>query len=227
VRNTDGRSRELREGANATFVAERPAEHSTLGPRNAGPPASSDDTTTDLVVRAAQGDQAAWDQLVERYSGVVWAVARSFGLDGRDAGDVFQTTWLRLVENVDRIREPERIGAWLATTARRESLRLLRLAKRVVPTGDEKVLEVDGTETIDLESAPFLSSDRDGIVTALLAQLSPRQQMVLRLLTGPEELSYQEISEVLDIPIGSIGPTRARALDQLRRLCLHAGITEY
>jgi RNA polymerase sigma factor (sigma-70 family) len=176
---------------------------------------------------ASAGDRGSWDVLVARYARVVWAVARSFGLDAGDAADVSQTTWLRLVENLDKVREPAKVGAWLATTARREALRILRLSARSVPTSDGEFLDAHSDADVGLEHAAFLTEDRDQVVSALLMQLSPRQQMVLRLLHGPDQLSYQELSEVLEIPIGSIGPTRARALGQLRRLCQQAGITEY
>src|ERR1700736_5759838 len=86
---------------------------------------------------AAAGDATAWDALVGRYSNLVWAVARGHRLNAADAADVSQTTWLRLVEHLDRIEQPERVGAWLATTARRESLRVLRMAGRQIPNGDD------------------------------------------------------------------------------------------
>src|SRR5579862_4969584 len=84
---------------------------------------------------AAGGDAKAWDCLVERFNNLVWAVARSHRLSSADAADVSQTTWLRLVENLDRIQQPERLGAWLATTARRESLAAIRRGGRHVAVG--------------------------------------------------------------------------------------------
>ena len=90
----------------------------------------------ELVREAARGDQAAWATIVDRFQGLVWATARAHRLSGADAADAAQTTWLRVVENLDRIREPERLGAWIATTARHECLRLIRLSARVVPTED-------------------------------------------------------------------------------------------
>src|SRR4051812_31229099 len=88
----------------------------------------------ELVRAAADGDQVAWDELVDRYNGLVWSVARSHRLSSVDASDVVQTTWLRLVEYLGRLQDPERVGAWLATTARRESLRTLRQSARLLPT---------------------------------------------------------------------------------------------
>jgi RNA polymerase sigma factor (sigma-70 family) len=87
-----------------------------------------------LVRAAAAGDEAAWGALVERFTPLLWATTRSYRLDRARAADVVQTCWLRLVENLDRVQEPERVGAWLATTARRECLRALRLEGRELPT---------------------------------------------------------------------------------------------
>src|SRR5262245_64975338 len=89
-----------------------------------------------LVARAASGDTAAWDELVERFGRLVWSVTRAHRLPDADAADVFQTTWLRLVENIDRIAQPGSLGGWLATTARRESLAVLRRNARILPTDD-------------------------------------------------------------------------------------------
>src|SRR4051795_2193299 len=91
---------------------------------------------TELVLSAAEGDQAAWDALVDRFAGLVWSIARAHRLSAADAADVSQTTWLRLVEHLGRIRDPERVGAWLAATARNESLRPLRRAQRGPPPRD-------------------------------------------------------------------------------------------
>src|SRR5947199_10585188 len=115
-------------------------------------------TLDELVRAAAAGDQAAWNELVERYQGLVWATARSFRLSRADAADVAQTTWLRLVENLDRIRDPERLGSWLATTARRESLRHIRLHGRELASGEADVFE--GPAGDELEVA-LLTEERD------------------------------------------------------------------
>ena len=93
-------------------------------------------------MRAANdGDEAAWETIVDRFSGLVWATVRAHRLSPAEAADVAQTTWLRLVENLDRIKDPERLGAWLATTARRECLRHIRLRGRELPTGEDALFE--------------------------------------------------------------------------------------
>lgn len=172
--------------------------------------------TTDLLARARAGDQQAWDALVDRYSGLVWSVARSHRLGSADAADVHQATWLRLVEHLDAIREPERLGSWLATTARRESLAVLRRAGRDLPVGDLLTLEPRAADTTGVDD-DLLRRERDRHLWRAFGELAGQCQSVLRLLLLDPPPSYAEISAALDIPIGSIGPTRARCLDQLRR----------
>jgi RNA polymerase sigma factor (sigma-70 family) len=175
------------------------------------------------VTAASSGDKTAWDMLVDRFAPTVWAVARGHRLNSADAADVSQTTWLRLVEHLGRIEQPERIGAWLATTARRESLRVLRLSGRQVPNGDDFELVADTRDDSARDDA-LISDHRSEIVAELVAQLPVRSQTLLRLLSASSPLSYKEISESLDMPIGSIGPTRARALERLKGLARQAGI---
>jgi RNA polymerase sigma factor (sigma-70 family) len=170
----------------------------------------------DLVRAAAAGDRLAWDQLVDRFGGLLWSITSAYRMSHSDAADVVQTTWLRLLENLGKIRDPERVGAWLATTARRECQRSLGQTRRVLPTEDERELEPATTETLTLE-AIVLESERDRTLWAAFAQLSAHCQRLLRILvvaTPP----YEEVAAALDMPIGSIGPTRARCLERLRRL---------
>jgi RNA polymerase sigma factor (sigma-70 family) len=175
-----------------------------------------------LVRAAAAGDQTAWNQLVERFNGLVWSVVRAHRLSGADASDAVQTTWLRLVENLDRLQDPERVGAWLATTARRECLRTLRLSTRAVPTETE-LLPDPGTDT-PLDAA-LLANERDRALWTAFGGLSERCQMLLRILVADPPPSYEEVGAVLDMPIGSIGPTRQRCLERLRGLAETAGVT--
>src|ERR671923_431953 len=99
---------------------------------------------TELVRAASQGDQRAWEGLIARFGGLVWSVARAHGLSRADAADVSQTAWLRLVEHLHRLRDPERVGTWLASTARHEALRILRRDRHQVPVGDDADLEGPG-----------------------------------------------------------------------------------
>jgi RNA polymerase sigma factor (sigma-70 family) len=175
-----------------------------------------------LVRDAAQGDQAAWDRLVDRFNGLVWSVARAYRLERADAGDVVQTTWLRLVEHLGRLQDPERVGAWLATTARRECLRTLRMSSRVLPT-EAELLPDPGTDAP--LAAGLLTDERDRALWTAFGGLSERCQALLRLLVADPPPSYEDVGAALDMPIGSIGPTRQRCLDRLRGLAVTAGVT--
>ena len=164
--------------------------------------------TPALLSRAADGDASAWDELVERHARLVWSVLRSYRLDDATAADVFQTVWLRLVEQVDRIRDPERLAAWLATTARREALRVLRRGAREAPT-----------EAVPDHAEPFavgagrrpLVDDRARAPCSRPSRSSPRAADPVRLLTADPPLDYRTIADLVDRPIGSIGPARQRA----------------
>ena len=169
---------------------------------------------TQLVRGAADGDQAAWNAIVDRFSGLVWATARAHRLSRDDAVDVVQTTWLRLVEHLDAIREPERLGGWLATTARHESLRLIRRGAREQPSDEPDVFEAPGVEAIDRF---LLDRERDGALWRAFAKLSERCQTLLRMLVADDEPSYEEVGAALGMPVGAIGPTRMRCLERLRR----------
>jgi RNA polymerase sigma factor (sigma-70 family) len=166
-----------------------------------------------LLRAAAAGDQAAWNELVERFEGLVWATARAHRLSRADAADVAQTTWLRLVENLDRIRDADRLGAWLATTARRECLRHIRLHAREPLTDDADVFETPNEEPIELA---LLTEERDTALWRAFGKLGERCQALLRLLVSNEEPSYESIGAALDMPVGAIGPTRMRCLEKLR-----------
>ena len=177
-----------------------------------------------LVRAAAAGDSAAWEAIVENFSGLVWAVARGYGLGPADVADVFQTTWLRLVEHLDRIASPERVGAWLATTARRESLRMVRGSARAVPAEHTTLVSLGQVDehtpeqaVLDTEQA-MLDSERDRQMLRAFADLSARCQQLLRVLTATPPPSYAEAAAALDMPVGSLGPTRARCLGQLREM---------
>jgi RNA polymerase sigma factor (sigma-70 family) len=167
------------------------------------------------VRRAAAGDEHAWDAIVESFSGLVWTVANGHRLGAADTAEVMQTTWLRLLENLDRIREPERLGGWLATTARRESLRTLRLRGRELPTDDETGSGAVGTEPSPEQTA--LDHDRDRRLWAAFAQLPDRCRQLLHLVIVVQP-PYSEVAEAMGMPIGSIGPTRQRCLERLRRV---------
>jgi RNA polymerase sigma factor (sigma-70 family) len=170
----------------------------------------------DIVQGAASGDPAAWEELTRRFGGMVMAIARSCRLNDADAWEVHQTAWLRLVENIGRIEQPERIGAWLATTARRESLRIVRNRSRV--NFDTDALARLADDSIPSADARPLAEEQIALLRKAFAQLPARCQRLLAFLAGDDAPSYKETSEALSMPIGSIGPTRGRCLEHLHRI---------
>lgn len=169
-----------------------------------------------LVRSAAAGDRAAWERLVDQYSRLLWAMTRDFKLAESDAADVVQATWLRLLEHIDRIEYPERIGSWLATTARHECLRRLTACKRVVLVEDDHdAFSGAAGHQPDVDER-LLAEERAQAVRDALSTLPSRWQQLLELLMADPPVSYTEISDQLGVPIGSIGPTRSRCLDRLR-----------
>ena len=174
----------------------------------------TDDEVASLVRAAAGGDEAAWDALVRRFGALVWSIARAHRLTDADAADVSQTTWLRLVEHLDRLRHPGRVGPWLAATARNECLRVLRLRGRQVLAGEEFEL-VD--EVTPPPGAALFLAERDEALWRAFDALPSRCRALLRVIVATPPPTYEELAAALDIPIGSIGPTRARCLERLRR----------
>jgi RNA polymerase sigma factor (sigma-70 family) len=173
-----------------------------------------------LVVGAAAGDRRAWERLVKQYARLIWSITVEFKLTESDASDVAQTTWLRLLEHIDRIEYPNRVGSWLAATARNECLRNLAARKRVVVLAhdEEEVLfgaaAVAGPEVDER----ILADERDQVVRDALSRLPRRWQRLLELLMADPPTPYADISDELGLPVGSIGPTRGRCLAQLRVL---------
>jgi RNA polymerase sigma factor (sigma-70 family) len=176
-------------------------------------PAPSGAVLERVLCDAAAGDERAWTVLHDRYGTRVRAVARSYRLAPQDVDDVAQTTWLRLLEHIRSVRDASAIGAWLETTARRESLRLLRGTKRERPTDDAMLVD-QPTEAI--AERRLVSAERRTALDAAMRQLPSRQRRLLAEIFAEPEASYTQISESLGMPIGSIGPTRARSLARLR-----------
>jgi RNA polymerase sigma factor (sigma-70 family) len=178
----------------------------------------SERSLSELAGAAARGDDTAWGIIVDRHSQLVWTVVRSHRLRPADAADAFQTTWLRLVEHLGRLKRPDQLGAWLVTTARRECLRLLRVRGREFADADiaDRADEPD-TGALGPEAA-LLVSEENAAVARAFALLPQRCQAILRLTFADPAPSYGQIAQILDIPVGSIGPTRRRCLDHLRTL---------
>jgi RNA polymerase sigma factor (sigma-70 family) len=187
-------------------------------PRSRERPApAAPEPVVELVRRAAKGDEQAWAELVGRYSGLLWSVARSFGLPPQQAGDIVQTVWLRLVEHIGILHDPNRLGAWLATTARHEAIRALVARRREEPQDNASILEQAGLAQ-ESPDAEILRREQHHRLEVALAALPPRQQQLLRLLSADPPPSYQKVAAVTGLPVGSIGPIRDRAIRRLRSL---------
>jgi len=172
-----------------------------------------DRTTTELVALARDADEVAWKALVHRYRNVIWAASASFRFDRDTRDDVFQMTCLRLIDHLDSIREPERLAGWLSVTARRECLAIIRERARWNPQDDFESNAADGPP---VDSA-VIRDETVRIVAAALAEIEERCQELLRLVVAEPPLGYETIAEILGVPVGSIGPTRARCLEKLAR----------
>jgi len=177
-----------------------------------------------LVERAVNSDQSAWNDIVERYAPLVWSVCTRYRLNDPDIEDVGQTVWLLLVEHLGKLREPAALPGWLVTTTHRECQRALTAARKTEGAGtklDDALLVVDGT-VIEQE---ILAAERNAALRQALRELPPRCQQLLTMLISDPPRSYAEISATLQIPIGSIGPQRARCLERLRRTAALAGFS--
>jgi len=186
------------------------------GPQTRGLNVAALDATR-LVRRAANSDPRAWEQLVDKYGRLIWSITRDFKLVESDAADVFQTTWMRLIEHINRIEHADRVGSWLAATARNECLRCLASHKRIVLAYEEEVLDHPTEHAPEVDDA-LLAAERARIVREAMTHLPSRWQRLLQLLMADPPVSYAEISDELGLPVGSIGPTRGRCLARLRVL---------
>lgn len=196
-----------------------PSVRSWVGSHPVEPPSDAE-----LVEGVRAGDQQAWTELINRYNGRVWAVARSQGLDRERASDVVQTVWLNLLHGVDHLRDPGAIAAWLVTVARREAIRVDRLSKRVILV-EEHSFERRAAITDDLDRGAIRDHDK-ALIQRAVGHLGERCRELLRLLYSSDELSYNEVAATMEMPIGSVGPTRARCLERLRTLATAEGLTK-
>lgn len=178
-----------------------------------------------LVARCRQGDGTAWNALVLRHQRLVYAVAMRMGLDTHGAADVLQTVFTRLLQHLPRVAEPTRLQAWIATTAKREALLQVRRARRTVSmtVDDDEDGEADTWDWADESPRPEQALDGLQQLSELrraLDRLDERSRTLLLLLFRADEdkVPYDEIARRMGIPVGSIGPTRARCLAKLRKL---------
>ena len=195
----------------------------TVGGLQAAGSDVADLDATRLMRRAAEGDPQAWEDLVARYGRLIWSITRDFKLVESDAADVFQTTWMRLIEHIDRIDHPDRVGSWLAATARNECLRSLAAHKRVVLAHEDDPFDAPAVHEPEIDEA-LLAAERAEVVREAMTHLPRRWQRLMEMLMADPPASYAEISDELGLPVGSIGPTRGRCLARLRVL-LQACVT--
>lgn len=201
-------------------AAAMPEQVATEAGRAVAAPAEREAASFDaalMVQRAAQGDQRAWERLVAQYARLIWAMTREFKLSESDAADVSQATWLRLLEHIDRLDHPARVGSWLAATARNECLRSLNARKKVVLVQDDVTLRSEATSEPEVDER-LLADERAADVRKALSHLPWRWQRLVEMLMADPPATYAEISDRLGFPVGSIGPTRGRCLEMLRGL---------
>jgi len=176
-----------------------------------------DSVVIDLVASARDGDVRAWDALVERYTPLIWSICRKYRLDRADADDVGQSVWLHLVDQLGKIREPAALAGWLATTTRRECGRLVRAARG--PRAVTYALDAENMADAhsDMAEQEVLAAERRAALREAYSHLPTECQRLVAMLTADPPVPYAEISATLAMPVGSIGPTRSRCLDRMRR----------
>jgi len=183
-----------------------------------------DPSVVALVLSAREGDTRAWGEIVERYAPLVWSICRRFGLTDHDAQDVGQGVWLRLVEQLPALREPAALPGWLVTTTQRECLRVQRATRRYEPLEDPEDRRHTMDDQLITVDQALLAAEREIALRAAFSHLDPRCQQLLALLVHDPPASYADIGANLGMPVGSIGPNRARCLDKLRRSPLLAAL---
>lgn len=218
-----------RRGAQATHRKGILAWVSSLPKPDPSPEPASN---AELVGSCKRGDPRAWEQLVQRFERLIFTIARRAGLSQDEAGDVFQTVFERLHRHLGRLTEPERVQAWLVTTAKRETLRLLREGRRTQPMSALGSQDDDTEPSFEAgieDSGPLPQDLLEQLQLQHLARLAlarlpePCQTLLTLLYCGEEPTPYTEISRRLRMPAGSIGPTKARCLAKLRSQMIEKG----
>jgi RNA polymerase sigma factor (sigma-70 family) len=171
----------------------------------------------DLVTRARSGDKRSWDALVERYAPLIWSICRRYQLSQADAEDVGQSVWLRLVDQLNKLRDPAALPGWLATTTRRECWRVLRATRGPHAPAYRLDAENPRAEQVQDAEQELIEAERHAVLREAFAYLPADGQRLIALLIADPPLPYAEISAQLGIPVGSIGPNRSRCLDKMRR----------
>ena len=210
-------------GPHQAEVTRRPDATMTAATRTRkeAAPMRDDPSASLLLTRAQAGDQRAWDALVERYAPLVWSICRRYELGGADASDAGQNIWLRLVDHLGNIRDPAALPGWLATTTRRECIRVLRARSSPAALLALDAENIPDEQTGLAEQEP-LTAERHAALREAFTHMPAGCQRLIAMLIDDPPVPYAKISAELGIPIGSIGPTRSRCLDKLRQ---HPAIT--
>src|SRR5580700_10836641 len=177
---------------------------------------SDDPSVTDRVTHAANGDQRAWDALVDRYAPLIWSICREHSLSDADAHDIGQAVWLQLASQLDRISEPAALASWLATTTRRECGEVRHAARGLQAGGHALDGESIPDQQTGMAERELLAAERDAVLREAFGRLPPCCQRLIDMLTENPPVPHAQISATLGIPVGSIGPRRSRCLDKLR-----------
>ena len=172
---------------------------------------------TDLATRAAKGDQHAWDALVERFIPLIWSICHQHRLGDVDAEEVGQNVWLQLMNQLGQVRDPAALPGWLATVTRRECLRVISATQRPPAAGYVMGAEIIADEQSGMAGQELLAAERHAALREAFEVLPPSGQRLIALLLEDPPVSQAEISARLGMPVDSIGSTRRRYLDELRR----------
>jgi RNA polymerase sigma factor (sigma-70 family) len=180
-----------------------------------------------LIRRCRAQDPDAWADLVKRYQNLVYSIAKRYRLGDDDAADVFQTTFQALHRSLDRIEDPQTLPKWIAVTASREALKVRRVGDRTFRPEDQgfSLDDVLADEEASAEENAISAVRADAVRNGIM-ELADRCRDLLTLLYLEEDVPYQEVSDRLGMPIGAIGPTRARCLEKLRRILAPLGMFE-
>jgi RNA polymerase sigma factor (sigma-70 family) len=200
----------------------RPVSNHSTGPAPTldDPPVRDADDLRALTQAAIAGDQKAWANLYVRYTPLISTVCRQYRLRPSDADDVGQVVWLRLIQHLKGLREPRALPGWIATTTRNEAVRVLRMHQRTEPADPSKDGRFDQIHSSGFDDHLLIAEQRQVLHNGI-NNLRPEHRKLLLLLLSEPEVPYQEISRRLGIPVGSIGPTRARCLDKIRSMSTH------
>jgi RNA polymerase sigma factor (sigma-70 family) len=182
--------------------------------------------SAELIGRIRNGDSSAWRELVDHYEPLLRRLAWQYRLSGQDMDDAIQLTWLRCLEHIDQITHADRLRGWLATVCRRESIRLVTKRRREVALGEQSVMRlVDQGQDEHDPGAEMARRDAHARLSRAITALPEKQRLVLIELLKEENRSYLELSRRLGLPVGSIGPTRQRAIARLRQDPQLAGLS--